>query len=78
VLFNRAPKFVVYGEGVLAFSLFFPSCDQNCALTLVSYAPSVTYTTKSFMRDVTPIDLNWLPELAPHFYEKKGPQFAVH
>eukprot|EP00741_Cyanophora_paradoxa_P001243 tig00000473_g1200.t1 len=27
------------------------------------------YTTKHFMRDVTPIEPEWLPEMAPQFYE---------
>ncbi|KXS12668.1 putative ATP-dependent RNA helicase DHX35 [Gonapodya prolifera JEL478] len=30
----------------------------------------VVETTKSFMRDVTVIEPQWLPELAPHFYTK--------
>lgn len=31
----------------------------------------VVLTTKEFMREVTAIEPQWLPEVAPHFYETK-------
>lgn len=31
----------------------------------------VIETTKRFMRDVTSIEQDWLPELAPHYYSYK-------
>jgi ATP-dependent RNA helicase DDX35 len=31
----------------------------------------VIETTKRFMRDLTVIEQDWLPELAPHFYSFK-------
>jgi ATP-dependent RNA helicase DDX35 len=36
----------------------------------VVYAAAVR-TGREYMRDVTAIDPEWLPELAPHFYESK-------
>ena len=34
----------------------------------------VIETTKRFMRDITSIEQDWLPELAPHFYAFKDKQ----
>ncbi|OWZ35392.1 ATP-dependent RNA helicase DDX35 [Cryptococcus neoformans AD2-60a] len=38
----------------------------------------VVETTKSFMRDLTVIDEDWLVELAPHFYRFKGGGLKQH
>ncbi|OCF55267.1 ATP-dependent RNA helicase DDX35 [Kwoniella mangroviensis CBS 10435] len=38
----------------------------------------VVETTKSFMRDLTVIEEDWLVELAPHFYEFKGGGMKKH
>ncbi|ODN84690.1 hypothetical protein L202_00583 [Cryptococcus amylolentus CBS 6039] len=38
----------------------------------------VLETTKSFMRDLTVIDEDWLVELAPHFYKFKGGGLKQH
>ncbi|WVO12762.1 hypothetical protein L204_100370 [Cryptococcus depauperatus] len=38
----------------------------------------VIETTKSFMRDLTVIDEDWLVELAPHFYRFKGGGLKQH
>lgn len=37
----------------------------------------VVQTTKTFIRDVTVIERNWLPELAPHFYELPEVKFET-
>jgi Oligonucleotide/oligosaccharide-binding (OB)-fold len=31
-------------------------------------------TAKTYARDVTAIDINWLPELVPHFFARVGRQ----
>jgi len=33
---------------------------------------SAVRTGKEYMRDVTSVDPEWLPELAPHFYAKRN------
>jgi ATP-dependent RNA helicase DDX35 len=33
---------------------------------------SAVNTGKEYMRDVTSVDPEWLPELAPHFYAKRN------
>ncbi|KAL7422216.1 hypothetical protein Q5752_002862 [Cryptotrichosporon argae] len=38
----------------------------------------VVETTKSFMRDLTVVDEDWLVELAPHYYQFKGGQIKQH
>lgn len=38
----------------------------------------VLETTKSFMRDLTVVNEDWLVELAPHFYEFKGGKMRPH
>ncbi|KAK4689933.1 ATP-dependent RNA helicase DDX35, partial [Tremellales sp. Uapishka_1] len=38
----------------------------------------VVETTKSFMRDITVVDEEWLVELAPHFYAFKGGGLKKH
>ncbi|OCF39888.1 ATP-dependent RNA helicase DDX35 [Kwoniella heveanensis CBS 569] len=38
----------------------------------------VVETTKSFMRDLTVVDEEWLVELAPHFYQFKGGNLKKH
>lgn len=38
----------------------------------------VVQTTKTFIRDITVIERNWLPELAPHFYQLPEAQLKPH
>lgn len=38
----------------------------------------VVQTTKTFMRDVSVIERDWLPELAPHFYELPDVKLPAH
>ena len=44
---------------------------HRCAPEAVLYDTAL-HTDKLYMRDVAAISLDWLPELAPHFYEKRA------
>jgi len=33
---------------------------------------SCQQTSRLYMHDVTVVESGWLPELAPHFYERRG------
>ena len=42
---------------------------RRCACVLFN---ELLYTTKLYMRDLTQIDAEWLPELAPQFFASEG------
>ena len=44
---------------------------HRCAPAAVLY-DSAVHTDSLYMHDVAAIQLDWLPELAPHFYEKQA------
>jgi len=43
---------------------------HRCAPAAVLY-DSAVHTEKLYMHDVAAIQLDWLPELAPHFYQRE-------